>query len=74
MPGLMDQLLTDTVGTVGAALAGYERGCGRDNRQFVEAGRWLARNGPRWRGRPKEQGESSYNYYNIWVGQSTNNR
>lgn len=56
----METMLTDVQWARLAPLLpgreGTSGGRGRDNRQFVEAVLWLARNGARWRALPKERG------------------
>ncbi|OGX90581.1 hypothetical protein BEN49_22315, partial [Hymenobacter coccineus] len=48
---------------------GTSRGRGRDNHRFVEAVRWLARNGARWRALPPERGNrhTAYPRFQRWA-------
>jgi putative transposase len=49
--------------------AGTSGGRGRDNRQFVEAVLWRARNGARWRALPTERGNghTTYTRFQRWA-------
>lgn len=69
----MDYLLTDTQWARIAPLLpgreGTKGGRGQDNRRFVEAVLWLARNGCRWRALPKEWGNwhTTYTRFMRWA-------
>ena len=69
----MDQMLTDAQWARLAPLLpgrpGTSGGRGRDNRQFVEAVLWLARNGARWRALPNERGNwhTTYTRFQRWT-------
>lgn len=69
----MEQMLTDAQWARLAPLLpgrpGTSGGRGRDNRQFVEAVLWLARNGARWRALPAERGNwhTTYTRFQRWA-------
>ncbi|GAC1367080.1 MAG: hypothetical protein NVS3B25_04510 [Hymenobacter sp.] len=69
----METMLTDAQWARLAPLLpgreGTSGGRGRDNRQFVEAVRWLARNGARWRALPPERGNwhTTYTRFQRWA-------
>ena len=69
----MDKMLTDAQWARLAPLLpgreGTSGGRGRDNRQFVEAVLWLARNGARWRALPPERGNwhTTYTRFQRWA-------
>ena len=69
----MEYLLTDAQWARIEALlpgrAGTSGGRGQDNRRFVEAVLWLARNGCRWRALPAAWGNwhTTYTRFQCWV-------
>jgi len=69
----MDYLLTDAQWARIAPLLPGREGCkggrGQDNRRFVEAVLWLARNGCRWRALPAEWGNwhTTYTRFQRWA-------
>ncbi|WP_242583376.1 IS5 family transposase [Hymenobacter telluris] len=69
----METMLTDAQWARIAPLLpgrpGTSGGRGRDNRQFVEAVLWLARNGARWRALPQERGNwhTTYTRFQRWA-------
>ena len=69
----METMLTDAQWARLAPLLpgreGTSGGRGRDNRQFVEAVLWLARNGARWRALPAERGNwhTAYTRFQRWA-------
>jgi transposase len=69
----MEYLLTDAqwvrVAPLLPSRAGYKGGRGQNNRRFVEAVLWLARNGCRWRALPTVWGNwhTTYTRFQRWA-------